>query len=69
MQLPFPNLFVPIEQARTQLGRKRNWFAITFAAHHHCPDHSYNLICQCNGGNLDRSPSHELSQPWPARVS
>ena len=69
MQLPFPNLLAPIEPARTQLGRKRNWFAIVFAAHHHCPDHSYNLIGQCNGRNLDRSPCHKLSQPWAARVS
>ena len=44
MQLPFPNLLTPIKPARTLLGRKRNWFAIIFAANHHRPDHSYNLI-------------------------
>ena len=69
MQLPFPNLLAPIEPARTQLCCKRNWFAIAFAAYHHRPDHSYNLIGQCNGRDLDRSPCHELSQPWTARVS
>ena len=69
MQLPFPNLLAPIKPARIQLSRKRNWFAIVFAAHHHCPDHSYNLIGQCNGRNFDRSPCHKLCQPWSTGVS
>jgi hypothetical protein len=41
---------------RSRLRRKRDGFLVSLALGHHSPDHSRDLVGECDGGNLRRPP-------------
>jgi hypothetical protein len=42
--------------ARSRLRRKRDGFSVALASGHHRPGHPGDLVGECEGGNLGRSP-------------
>src|SRR5881397_576362 len=59
-----PNLHVtPDVPARSPSRRKGDGFLVALALGHQGPSHSGNLVGECDGGDLGRTPRQQCRQP------